>query len=168
MSRHLKKKRKLENVKLNLAAMLDMAFQLLAFFILTFKPAPSEGQVDLRLPPPMPIAVTKNSITPGRNESDPSVLGDLKSLNISLSSSADGKLEHVNFMDTNLTSLPAIEKRLHTELAKQGSILERVQLQVDPRLKYEQLMQIVDICARAKLPNGLRLNKLSFVEMPLR
>ena len=43
------------DVELNLAAMLDMAFQLLTFFILTFKPAPIEGQVLLRLPPPQPI-----------------------------------------------------------------------------------------------------------------
>ena len=42
-----------EEVELNLAAMLDMAFQLLTFFILTFKPAPVEGQVNLRLPPPV-------------------------------------------------------------------------------------------------------------------
>ena len=32
--------------------MLDMAFQLLTFFILTFRPAPIEGQISLRLPPP--------------------------------------------------------------------------------------------------------------------
>jgi biopolymer transport protein ExbD len=37
-----KKKRNQGEVELNLAAMLDMAFQLLTFFILTFKPAPVE------------------------------------------------------------------------------------------------------------------------------
>ena len=47
-----KRKRGLEEVELNLAAMLDMAFQLLTFFILTFKPAPVEGQITLRLRPP--------------------------------------------------------------------------------------------------------------------
>ena len=38
-------------MELNLVAMLDLAFQLLAFFILTFKPAPAEGQILLRMPP---------------------------------------------------------------------------------------------------------------------
>ena len=38
-------------VELNLASMLDMAFQLLAFFILTFHPSPIEGQLLLHLPP---------------------------------------------------------------------------------------------------------------------
>ena len=37
-------------VELNLAAMLDMAFQLLAFFIFTFKPAPTEGFIAMRCP----------------------------------------------------------------------------------------------------------------------
>ena len=39
--RRKKKSRGKEEVELNLAAMLDMAFQLLAFFILTFRPSPS-------------------------------------------------------------------------------------------------------------------------------
>jgi biopolymer transport protein ExbD len=35
---------------LPITPMLDMAFQLLAFFIITFKPAPTEGQLALALP----------------------------------------------------------------------------------------------------------------------
>src|SRR5262245_176998 len=42
-----------QGVQLNLAAMLDMAFQLLAFFILTFRPAPVEGQLAVNMPPPV-------------------------------------------------------------------------------------------------------------------
>jgi biopolymer transport protein ExbD len=167
MSRHHQTKRKLEGVKLNLAAMLDMAFQLLAFFILTFKPAPSEGQVNLRLPPAQPVAVTKTG-TPGGDYSKPADFNDLKSLVISINSHADGSLAHANFLDLKLTSLPTIEKRLHTELAKQGSIFDQVKLQIDSRLKYEQLMLVVDICSQAKLPNGQRLTKLSFAELPVR
>ena len=40
-----------EGVELNVTAMLDMAFQLLAFFILTFRPGPFEPAVQLHLPP---------------------------------------------------------------------------------------------------------------------
>src|SRR5947209_4849860 len=35
---------------LPITPMLDMSFQLLAFFIITFKPAPTEGQIALALP----------------------------------------------------------------------------------------------------------------------
>ena len=50
------RRRKSATVDLNLAAMLDMAFQLLTFFILTFRPAPVEGQLGLHLPPPVATA----------------------------------------------------------------------------------------------------------------
>jgi hypothetical protein len=36
---------------LPITPMLDMSFQLLAFFIMTFKPAPTEGQIAMSLPP---------------------------------------------------------------------------------------------------------------------
>jgi biopolymer transport protein ExbD len=36
---------------LPITPMLDMSFQLLAFFIMTFKPTPTEGQVPMSLPP---------------------------------------------------------------------------------------------------------------------
>src|SRR3954464_13965228 len=35
---------------LPITPMLDMSFQLLAFFIMTFKPAPTEGQIAMTLP----------------------------------------------------------------------------------------------------------------------
>ena len=40
MLRYKKKARSHGEVELNMTAMLDMAFQLLAFFILTFHPSP--------------------------------------------------------------------------------------------------------------------------------
>ena len=47
----MSKRRSTEDVTLNVTAMLDMAFQLLAFFILTFRPPPGEAQIYLKLPP---------------------------------------------------------------------------------------------------------------------
>jgi hypothetical protein len=41
-----------------------------------------------------------------------------------------------------------------------------VLIQVDSRLKYEELMKVVDVCTRQTLPNGEKLTKLSFVELP--
>ena len=45
--------------------MLDMAFQLLAFFVLTFRQTPLEGQISLRLPPPQAIVVVKDGQSAG-------------------------------------------------------------------------------------------------------
>ena len=65
--RRRRKRRSQSEVELNLAAMLDMAFQLLAFFVLTFRPPPLEGQISLRLPPPLPVTGAKTGENPGED-----------------------------------------------------------------------------------------------------
>ncbi len=51
-----RKKRKVETTEveadLPITPMLDMSFQLLSFFIMTFHPTPTEGQIAMTLPPP--------------------------------------------------------------------------------------------------------------------
>ena len=64
MSRRHHRRRSKKGVELNLAAMLDMAFQLLTFFILTFRPAPIEGHLALNLPPPIPLTKVEVSENP--------------------------------------------------------------------------------------------------------
>jgi biopolymer transport protein ExbD len=53
MSGHHRRKKGTEFVEpdLPITPMLDMSFQLLAFFIMTFKPTPTEGQIAMTLPP---------------------------------------------------------------------------------------------------------------------
>ncbi len=166
MSRSRKHKRKQEGVKLNLAAMLDMAFQLLAFFILTFKPAPVEGQVNLRLPPAQPVTVVKGGQAAGSNTNNPNPLQGLNSLVISIYARPDGTVNTIQVLDAALNNIPQAEKRIHLELAQKGSVLDQVALQIDSKLKYEELMKVVDVCTRAKLPDGKPLAKLTFVELP--
>jgi biopolymer transport protein ExbD len=165
MSHSRKHKRKQEGVKLNLAAMLDMAFQLLAFFILTFKPAPVEGQVNLRLPPAQPVVVN-NGKSAGADTKSTDPLKGLNSLVISIYARPDGTINTIQVLDASLNNLPQAEKRIHAELAQKGSVLDQVALQIDSKLKYEELMKVVDVCTRAKLPDNRPLAKLTFVELP--
>ena len=58
-----------EDVELNVTAMLDMAFQLLAFFVLTFRPGPFEPAVQLHLPPAQPVVHGRRSWA-GRDRPD--------------------------------------------------------------------------------------------------
>ena len=53
------------DIELNVTAMLDMAFQLLAFFVLTFRPALVEPAVLLQMPPAQ--AVADRNATPIQN-----------------------------------------------------------------------------------------------------
>jgi biopolymer transport protein ExbD len=51
MPRHRRQPPDYLDPDLPITPMLDMSFQLLAFFIMTFKPAPTEGQIAMSLPP---------------------------------------------------------------------------------------------------------------------
>jgi biopolymer transport protein ExbD len=161
-----KKHRGAETVELNLAAMLDMAFQLLTFFILTFKPSPVEGQVDLRLPPPEPVTNVAAKAPPaGQADSKDPVQG-LESLIVSIFPTPGGQIASLAIGESNVAGLGALEGQLKTILADPGSPFKQVIIQVGAALHYEELMRVIDICTRQTMADGTKLSKLSFVELP--
>jgi len=171
MSRRKKRKRaSQEEVVLNLAAMLDMAFQLLAFFILTFRPAPVEGQINLNLPPPVPIAqqqqVDKKDDEVGVGIAAAHTLtirivaagnGQVASISVGLAKLFEGPL------DRGRISL--LDRRLKDVFAIEGKPFDQVLLQVGKALNYGELMKIIEICTRQKMADGKPVNKISFVEL---
>jgi biopolymer transport protein ExbD len=163
MSRR-KKKRGHSEVELNLAAMLDMAFQLLTFFILTFRPAPIEGQVLLRMPPPQPVTGA-GKMAAGSNPENFDPAQALDTLVITAIGNSQGTIRQLAVGDVTMGTLPALERKLQSVLGDPSTGFEQVIIQVDPNLRYEELMQVVDMCTRQKLPNGEPLSKLSFVEL---
>ncbi len=58
----MKKLRKME-IEIPITPMLDMAFQLLTFFILTYRPAPAEVQFSMNLLPAQPATEMKREIS---------------------------------------------------------------------------------------------------------
>lgn len=170
MSRR-RNRRRHSDVELNLAAMLDMAFQLLTFFILTFHPSPIEGELQLRLPPPLPATEVKPlddaaaADTPG---SSPAY-----SLVIRIESDPQGNVSQLKLGPRVVFQGAATEVRLH-ELDRllrdlfsiQRGEYEQVLIRVGPELHYQELMKVVDVCTRQKLPDGKRLQKISFQEIP--
>lgn len=167
MRKRRKKQRLHGDVELNLAAMLDMAFQLLAFFILTFRPAPFEGQIALQMPDPHPIANVDSANSKGAESSNTSPLLGLETLTITALATPEGEISNLRIGEAEpMTSLDALEQQLTAAFADPNSPFEQVILQVGSGLRYENLMRILDICTRIKLPSGQRLQKLSFVEVP--
>lgn len=164
--RKKKKRRSQGDVELNLAAMLDMAFQLLTFFILTFKPAPVEGQVLLRMPPPQPVTNLNAGQKAGSDASNTNPVQGLNTLVVTALADSGGGLRQMAVGEATFAGLPALERRLSEVLGDPGSGFDQVIVQVDSRLKYEGLMQVIDVCTRQKLPSGENLSKLSFVELP--
>jgi len=151
-------------VELNLAAMLDMAFQLLTFFILTFKPAPVEGDIALRLPPPQPIT-NPNGQAAGADEKNTNPVQGLNSLIISVAPNKSGQAGTVAIGERPVP-LSQLDGELRKILSDSGSPFEQVIIQAGSGLRYDALMNIIDTCTRQHLPDGKKLSKLSFVEMP--
>jgi biopolymer transport protein ExbD len=156
-----KKKHGAENVELNMAAMLDMAFQLLTFFILTFRPAEVEGEVALRLPQAAVSPEPANSLLGSKEKSDASV--GLDALAIGLAADGPGNIAAVRFGDDTIP-LAALDGRLKAALGDPQSSFQKVVIQASPRLRYDALMGVVDKCTRQKLASGAPLKNLSFVE----
>jgi biopolymer transport protein ExbD len=167
MSRHKKKHKGTEAVELNLAAMLDMAFQLLTFFILTFKPSPIEGQINLKLPPPQPVAGMQSGKKAGEDESNKDPVQNLNSLIITIFAAPNGRLASMAIGEANVAGVPQLDSRLKQVLGPEsGASFDQVILQVGSKLKYAELMKVVDVCTKQTLANGEKLTKLSFVELP--
>lgn len=173
MSRRRKRRRRRSSgdVELNLAAMLDMAFQLLTFFILTFRPSPIEGQLALQLPPPLPATDMSTQVDSGDDPGNS--VAPVRSLIISIHSGPDGLARRVLIGHNTVFSGPAdaanmreLNARLGTLFGLKGTPFEQVLLRVGPDLRYDELMRIVDVCARQKLENGELMTRISFVELP--
>jgi biopolymer transport protein ExbD len=158
-----------EEVQLNLAAMLDMAFQLLAFFILTFRPAPIEGQISLRMPPPQPLASANAKQQAGESHPIDPVQG-FNTLSIILTSDETGKLAQIfvakQEVPVDERSLTLFSDYLGKMLNDPGSPFDQVVIQVPAKLHYYELMRVIGVCTRQTVggdPHN-KLSKLSLVD----
>ena len=175
-------RRSQEEVELNLAAMLDMAFQLLAFFVATFQPSPAEGQISLRLPPP--VARTIEGTKPAGDTVSAETPKGLKTLTVNVFSDGSGNVTSMSFGDEKANEIPgftfpqkldALRNSLGAIFGSETFPYEQVLLQVSPSVRYEQLMEVfemlnqIDVVKRDAETGQVvhsRLSKLSFVEAP--
>ncbi len=163
-----------EDVELNVTAMLDMAFQLLTFFILTFKPPPVEGQVNLRMPPPQLTVVAKDAVKAGADESDKRMVQGLNTLVITVlhlpkDDRRPGWVSQISVGDAVVADedhLTGLGEKLKAALTDSGAGFDQIIIQVGSAVHYQGLMKVIDICTQQKLSNGQKLSKLSFVELP--
>jgi biopolymer transport protein ExbD len=126
--------------------MLDMAFQLLAFFVLSFQVPSAETHLDLDLP-------TTPAALPGAPR------GEAKSTNERVDSDLEndiwvravaddlGDLKSLRLGDGTLPDLPTLGQRLQ----RYSEVLEgrplRVRLVADDGLRYEEAARLMAICS---------------------
>ena len=138
-----------EEVAFPVAPMLDMAFQLLAFFILTFKAPSAETHLDLDLPA-TPAALP--AVLEGRVPPRPArrVDTDLEN-DLLVRAEADdlGDLKTLRLGEAALPDLPTLGGRLRRYIQLLEGRPLRVRLVADDRLRYEPAAQIIATCSAA-------------------
>jgi biopolymer transport protein ExbD len=139
--------------------MLDMAFQLLTFFILTYHPMPSEGQFSLTMMPAAPATdfraqATAEPTTP--NESLPAALRTLPTV---LRAGEAGRLGRVTIAETDVQGMAALKRELESILKDPNVSFDQALIKVDPNLRYSELMQVIDVFS------ALKVNKIAFAEL---
>lgn len=158
--RKQKKVRAPDEVELNMAAMLDMAFQLLAFFILTFRPSPVESQISLRMPNSATTAAAGQTSDQAAQEA-PGL-----QLTISVHASDTGEIAGIEVGSQTLAvnanpaeTITALRATLKDALT--AAEFESIALLVSDDLNYERMMQVLDVCSHQTLPNGEQMTKIS-------
>ena len=139
-------------VTLPITPMLDMSFQLLAFFVMTFQAANVlEGQLDMYLPKagnpqakrPDEVDLAKDSDADLDQQAEVAVVV----------SSLRGGVESLSIREkTKTTPVPDVAS-LGPALAKLradlGGTQTAVRIEADSRLKYEYLIKVMDGCLKA-------------------
>src|SRR5262245_18505702 len=138
--------------------MLDMAFQLLAFFIFTYNPSDLEGHMDLTLPA-AGEAKAKQEKDVDPNKSTPDTELELPSeMTVVVKASPDGQGEIDKLivqqragdtMIANPDELGRFLKKARQELTNQDD----VKIQADSKLKYLHLMKVMDVCTDSGFRN---------------
>jgi biopolymer transport protein ExbD len=153
---------------LPITPMLDMAFQLLAFFIFTYHPSDLEGQMDLSLPSEQ-VSQAKD-----QKDVDPASKPD-KNQNLDLPSDVtvivktqrdgvnDGQISALDIQETSGQSHPKNLDELKAELTKIRARVDNkdaIKIQGDSKLKWYSVVQVMDVCRAAGFQN------ISFVPPP--
>lgn len=155
-------KRVSDEVTLNMTAMLDMAFQLLAFLILTFRPQAIESSLALRLPANTPVT----GPVEGGSDPIPTLEPAAEVLQVTVHSTGDGRLGAIEFGRVQMTGLAGLRDQLQSVFGEPGTPFGQVALNIDPKLHYQHVMQLVDVCSSVKLADGHALTKVGFTELP--
>jgi biopolymer transport protein ExbD len=147
--------------------MLDMAFQLLAFFVMTYHPSDLEGQMDLSLPSEKITQAEKSADVDPNAKPDPKPLDLPTNLTVLVRTqqdgSNDGRISALTLQDDAGSQPVDNLDKLLTELKSRQATVENkenIKIQADGKLKWDAVIQVMDVCQQAGFKN------ISFVPPP--
>jgi len=136
-------------VDIQMTPMLDMIFQLLIFFILTFKPVIDEGQFDVTMSK-IPGEKVAAGPTIDSSQQSQEVAETKPSIPIVVRSTANGRLAGIVLGERSMSGVGELQTSLKELVGDTPEEFE-VALEVDERLKYEYVMQIINAISHSHL-----------------
>lgn len=156
MKKH-KKHEPPQEIVLPIAPMLDMTFQLLSMFILTFRPAPLEGQITMNLP-------ALKDTAPSKSVSDvPPALEPASKITLSVTDAKGGigsitlkigDLAPESVADTKDGMLVELRKILEKNRPGSSKDQQTVMIEATNELTYGALISVVNVCREANFGVG--------------
>lgn len=163
MSRR-KVNRKSEGVEVPITPMLDMAFQLLTFFVLTYRPAPAEGQFFMTLLPAQP-ATAMSAEAPDQGNESSDLPASLRTLPTVLKADPAGSLSRIVLGENEVPNdVTALENELAKLFQDPDLPFDQTLIKVDPNLRYSELMRVINAFSNA-FERAKKDPKLSFAEL---
>jgi biopolymer transport protein ExbD len=172
MSRRDHQQKSDSKITLPITPMLDMTFQLLFFFMLSFNPAPVEGAVDMALPsgdhrpppgqrgrpgPPPAPAFDADLTVKVRTQMDGTHDGMITSVSVARLEAAEDVIrpgEATNPRELEAGLLAELQKYLKAKRAgAQGENAGNLKLQGDGRLHVGSIVSVMDVCRKAGFDN---------------
>ena len=148
-------------VSLPITPMLDMAFQLLTFFIFTYHPSALEGQMDLNLPSEaQPMARSAEDVKPESAADKNETLELPTDLTVVIRTQRgggnDGEISALTVQDqagpTEVPDLKALEG--HLKKARETvTNKQAIKVQGDSKLKVVAVIEVMDVCRKAGFRN---------------
>ena len=158
-------RQKVDEPNVPIAPMLDMAFQLLTFFVLTYHQAPQEGQFVMTLLPAQPPTAMAAAPAANQPATSDELSVSLRTLPTILKAGDDGSLGHIMIEKTEVPNDPrALEAALGEYLRDPDLPFDQTLLKVDPNLRYSELMTVINAFSNA-FTKAKKDMKLSFVEL---
>lgn len=132
---------------LPITPMLDMTFQLLAFFITTFNPTPTEGHLDLALPKQEGGAAT----------APPSIsIDEEDEFTVQVDSTAGGAIASIKVLEKGAaegrdlgTDSATLFNFLKERFAAKGGKAGKLRLEMGETLNYQYVIKLIDEATRA-------------------
>jgi len=145
------------DVDLPITPMLDLAFQVLLFFILTYHPSQLEGQMEMTLPD----AAKAQAANP--KDAKDSMPGDLELpaeitvvVKTQHDGTHDGGISQITVQEPagpkDVSDLKELRKYL-SGIRKGLTNQDDIKLQADSSLRYAYVMEVMDTCTRAGFRN---------------